>query len=111
MLRRPFAVEGTTAAFGEWLRRFVTANDPSLATQRERYSTLLIPTLVLWGERDSLTPIDQGRDLVALIPAAKWAQLPGAGHIPAIEDPSGFDAALINFLTTAVPPSPPTTRR
>jgi len=53
---------------------------------------------VLWGARDTVTPIDQGRDIVSLIPGAAWAELPRAGHIPAIEDPSGFDAALLQFL-------------
>jgi pimeloyl-ACP methyl ester carboxylesterase len=102
MLRRPFVIQETTVSFGQWLRPFVTDTDRSLATRRELYSSLRMPTLVIWGERDSLTPIEQGRDLVGLIPGAKWAQLPRAGHIPAIEDPDGFNAALIGFLTAEV---------
>jgi pimeloyl-ACP methyl ester carboxylesterase len=98
MLRRPFVVSGTTARFGEWLLPFATTSESSMATDRTRYAGLRMPVLVLWGERDSLTPVAQGRDIAELIPAARWIALPTAGHIPAIEDPDGFDAALITFL-------------
>jgi len=98
MLQRPFVVENTTVRFGEWLRPFVTSTEGSLATRRDLYGTLRMPALVLWGARDSLTPLAQGRDLVGLIPGARWAELPRAGHIPAIEDPAGFDDALLRFL-------------
>jgi len=98
MLRRPFVVSGTTARFGEWLLPFATTTESSLATDRSRYAALRVPVLVLWGERDAVTPVSQGRDIARLIPAASWVSLPGAGHIPAIEDPDGFDQALLEFL-------------
>jgi pimeloyl-ACP methyl ester carboxylesterase len=101
MLRRPFVVSGTTARFGEWLLPFATTSETSLATDRGRYAGLRMPTLVLWGERDAVTPVAQGRDIAGLIPGARWISLPNAGHIPAIEDPAGFDAALIGFLDSA----------
>jgi pimeloyl-ACP methyl ester carboxylesterase len=62
-----------------------------------------MPTLVLWGARDEITPLAQGRDIASLIPGAAWAELPKAGHIPAIEDPAGFDAAVLQFLRERVP--------
>ncbi|MEO7181461.1 MAG: alpha/beta hydrolase [Gemmatimonadaceae bacterium] len=98
MLQRPFVVSGTTMRFGEWLLPFATNSEASLATDRERYHTLRLPVLVLWGARDAITPVAQGRDLVQLVPGATWVELPRAGHIPAIEDPTGFDAALLAFL-------------
>jgi pimeloyl-ACP methyl ester carboxylesterase len=111
MLQRPFVVDGTTARFGEWLRAFVTVNDRSLANQSESYASLRMPTLVLWGERDSLTPVDQGRHIASLIPGARVVVLPRAGHIPAIEDPAGFDSALVGFLAGAVPLQPQNAKR
>jgi pimeloyl-ACP methyl ester carboxylesterase len=104
MLRRPFVVTGTTARFGEWLLPFATTTESSLATDRARYAGLHVPTLVLWGERDAVTPVAQGRDIAAIIPGARWVSLPNAGHIPAIEDPAGFDTALIAFLATVSQP-------
>ena len=73
-----------------------------MATDRSRYATLAIPTMVLWGAKDSVTPIAQGQDLVHLIPGARWEVLPMAGHIPAIEDERSFDAALLDFLRDTV---------
>lgn len=98
MLQRPFVVDGWTHGLGEWLAPFATTRTSSMATDRSRYATLGMPVLVLWGARDSLTPISQGEDLVRLIPGARWEVLPRAGHIPAIEDEASFDAALVQFL-------------
>lgn len=101
MLQRPFVLAGTTSRFGEWLVPFATTSESSLATERARYRSLRIPALVLWGSRDAITPVAQGRDIAALIPGARWSELSRAGHIPAIEDPTGFDAALLRFLATS----------
>ena len=98
MLQRPFVLDGWTHGLGEWLAPFATTRTSSMATDRSRYATLTMPTLVLWGARDSLTPMPQGEDLVRLIRGARWEVLPRAGHIPAIEDEPSFDAALLDFL-------------
>jgi pimeloyl-ACP methyl ester carboxylesterase len=98
MLQRPFIVNGTTSAVGAWLVPFLTVRERSATTERERYKGLTMPTLVLWGARDDLTPLAQGRELASLIPGAELSILGNAGHIPAIEDPAGVNAALVGFL-------------
>ena len=98
VMQRPFALEGWTTGLGAWLEPFATTRTSSMATDRSRYATLAIPAMVLWGGRDSLTPIAQGQDLVRLIRGARLDVLPMAGHIPAIEDARSFDAALLEFL-------------
>jgi len=103
MLQRPFVLDGWTHGLGEWLAPFATTRTSSMATDRSRYATLTMPTLVLWGARDSLTPMPQGEDIVRLIRGARWEVLPRAGHIPAIEDEPSFDAALLDFLRAEAP--------
>ena len=98
MLQRPFTLRGWTPGLTGWLAPFVTTRTSSMATDRSRYPELRIPAMVLWGARDSLTPIVQGMDIARLIPNAHWEVLPAAGHIPAIEDQRSFDAALLEFL-------------
>src|SRR5688500_1220475 len=98
MLQRPFTLQGWTPGLAGWLVPFVTTRTSSMATDRSRYPALRMPTMVLWGARDSLTPMAQGMDIARLIPNAHWEVLPSAGHIPAIEDPRSFDAALLEFL-------------
>jgi pimeloyl-ACP methyl ester carboxylesterase len=53
---------------------------------------------VLWGNQDTITPIDQAADLLTLLPQASLTVLPGLGHIPQIEDPALFNDALLKSL-------------
>jgi pimeloyl-ACP methyl ester carboxylesterase len=98
MLQRPFVLQDWTPGLGAWLQPFATTRTSSMATDRARYAKLAIPTMVLWGAKDAITPIAQGQDLARLIPGARLEVLPMAGHIPAIEDERDFNAELLEFL-------------
>jgi len=98
MLQRPFVLQEWTPGLGAWLGPFATTRTSSMATDRSRYAKLAVPTMVLWGAKDSITPIAQGQDLVHLIPGARLEVLPRVGHIPAIEDERTFNSALLEFL-------------
>ena len=65
---------------------------------RKRYDTIRCPTLVVWGEADSMDPLHYGHRLAAAIPGARFVGLPGVGHTCQIEDPAGFVAAVAPFL-------------
>src|SRR5262249_33651363 len=97
MLQRPCVLQRTTLSFGEWLQPFVTTTEHSLATERARYTAVRVPTLIVWGDRDSITPVAQGHDLASLIPNAAWLELKGVGHIPAIEAAERFNRVLLEF--------------
>jgi 3-oxoadipate enol-lactonase len=79
----------------------------ALAAMRDRSSSesLLptlagLPTLVLAGEADGLTPPDQARVLAQLIPGARLSIIPGAGHLPPVEHPAATTQALREFLAS-----------
>ena len=57
-----------------------------------------IPTLVIVGEADSLTPPDPARAMAQAIPGARLATIPGAGHLPPVEQPSATTRILREFL-------------
>ncbi len=59
------------------------------------------PTLLLWGALDPLTPLEQGARMAAALPDARLVVLPRAAHIPMIEEPRRFNAALVEFLAAA----------
>ena len=99
MLQQPFAVTGTTDAFGHWLVPFATIRERSLSTDPARVRTLAMPALVIWGEKDSVTPLALGREIEQLLPNAELLVLPGIGHIPAIEDPELFNSTLVGYLS------------
>jgi pimeloyl-ACP methyl ester carboxylesterase len=63
-----------------------------------------LPLAVIWGDRDTITPLDQGRRLASLAPGATLDVLPGVGHIPQIEDPRAFQEALLRVLRRVRPP-------
>jgi pimeloyl-ACP methyl ester carboxylesterase len=63
-------------------------------------ATITCPTLVVVGEQDGLTPPAEAEKLVAGIKGAKLAKIPGAGHLPCIENPEPFNAALTEFFAS-----------
>lgn len=59
---------------------------------------IAVPTLVLVGEHDALTPPAAARALQERIPGARLQVIPGAGHLSNLENPAEFQAALLEFL-------------
>ena len=59
---------------------------------------LKVPTLVVVGEEDSLTPVEESRKMAAANPGTKLVIVPRAGHLANLEDPEAFNAALKDFL-------------
>jgi pimeloyl-ACP methyl ester carboxylesterase len=67
----------------------------------EAWST---PTLLLWGERDEIVPVAQGRALAARLGGARLEVLSGAAHPCYLDQPERFHAVLLGFLGATVPP-------
>lgn len=59
---------------------------------------LRVPTLVVVGEDDVLTPVEESRRMAAVIPGARLEIIPGAGHLSNLEQPARFNAVLTQFL-------------
>jgi pimeloyl-ACP methyl ester carboxylesterase len=57
-----------------------------------------VPTLVIVGEEDQVTPPAASEFLVKNIPGASLATIPGSGHLTNIEQPKAFNATLGAFL-------------
>lgn len=72
-----------------------------LADQRERTSAIAVPTLVLCGEEDQVTPPDLSRELAAAIPGAELELITGAGHLSNLEQPRAFNDAVGEFVGRA----------
>ena len=63
-----------------------------------RLSSLKIPTLVVWGTQDRVFPPSQAREAVARLPEGSLALIPDCGHMPHVECPDRFLAALGEFI-------------
>ncbi len=60
---------------------------------------LKMPTLVVWGTDDQVFPKDQAQAAVSRLQQGHLALIPDCGHIPQVERPELFSAALTEFLT------------
>lgn len=61
-----------------------------------------IPTLVIVGKEDRLTPPEVNRALAEGIPGADFVLVEGAGHLPPMERPATVNEALQPFLDRVV---------
>lgn len=59
-----------------------------------------VPTLLVFGEDDRLTPPEVGRIMQTKIPGAQLVIIPTAGHLSNIEQPAAFNQAVLDFLLT-----------
>ncbi|MBW1714130.1 MAG: alpha/beta hydrolase, partial [Deltaproteobacteria bacterium] len=64
----------------------------------ERFQTISIPVLVLWGEGDKVIPVKLGRRLAENIPGARLVVLPKCGHMPQEESPQETLELVKDFL-------------
>jgi 3-oxoadipate enol-lactonase len=69
-----------------------------LADQRERAHDIRVPTLVLCGTEDKVTPPALSRELAHVIPGAQLEPVEGAGHISNLERPDEFNTLVGAFI-------------
>jgi pimeloyl-ACP methyl ester carboxylesterase len=100
ILQQPATLEGSTRALAEWLPFLMVPPTDALSTRPESFATMTLPVALIWGDKDTTTPLTQGDTLQQAIPGATLAILPDVGHIPQIEDPEAFRAALVAALAS-----------
>jgi 3-oxoadipate enol-lactonase len=61
-------------------------------------ASIHVPTLVLVGDEDGITPPAVAEAMHRAIAGSQLVVVPGAGHLPNLEDPNAFDASLADFL-------------
>ncbi len=98
-LSRLNALPGTARAFARSVRDVIDwrgqrRNFLHRAHELER----LPPVLVLWGERDGLIPIAQGRAFADLLEGAVFESFESSGHYVHNERPEAVAAAIRRFL-------------
>lgn len=59
---------------------------------------IAVPTLVLVGEDDAFTPVEDARLIQERVPGATLTVIEGAAHMPNLERAKEFNAALEHFL-------------
>ena len=69
--------------------------------RRAALADIHVPTLLLAGEHDRITPPATLQAMADAVPGSRCVTLPGAGHLPQLEQPDAFDEQLLDFLRHA----------
>ncbi|MHC0431904.1 bifunctional 3-oxoadipate enol-lactonase/4-carboxymuconolactone decarboxylase PcaDC [Streptomyces sp. O3] len=98
-------------AITEWAVQMVRTTDPgcyisacealAVFDVRSELGRIAVPTLVLVGSDDQITGPAQARTLVAGIPDARLAVVPGASHLAPVEQPAAVTELLVRHFSTA----------
>lgn len=80
----------------DWRGQSITMLDRVYLTQR-------VPTLLIWGARDAVIPVEHARLAHEAMPYSSLEVFEGAGHFPFRSDPKRFIDALERFITETDP--------
>jgi pimeloyl-ACP methyl ester carboxylesterase len=100
---RPEVVETVRAIA---LRQSAPTIAAALAALRDRpdataaLGRVTVPTLILVGEHDTITPPAVAQSLAGKISGSKLVTIPGAGHLSNLENPDTYTAAVREFVTS-----------
>lgn len=70
---------------------------------RERLPDVEVPTLIVWGEKDSILPVRDANQFERLISDSRKVVMRDTGHIPMAERPQAFNDVLMDFLAETGP--------
>nr|AEM45117.1 hypothetical protein [uncultured organism] len=66
-----------------------------------KLARLRAPTLILWGEDDAITPLAMAHAFRREIAGSRLQVIARCGHLPPLEQPDEFVAAVTSFLRPA----------
>ena len=105
VLARGFASldnSGSRQAFLHTLRAVVDVGGQRVSAHDRLELAALIPSLIVWGERDSIIPVAHGEAAHAAMPGSRFEVFPGAGHMPHHADPDRFARVVGGFCDNTV---------
>jgi pimeloyl-ACP methyl ester carboxylesterase len=65
---------------------------------RERLPDIGCPTLIVWGENDTILSVRDADEYEKLIPSTRKVVMRDTGHVPQVERPAAFNELLLDFL-------------
>lgn len=67
---------------------------------RPRLGEIECPTLVVVGEQDAISPVDEMRAIAEGIPHSRFVEIADSGHMSPMEKPNEFNSAVLEFLAS-----------
>jgi 3-oxoadipate enol-lactonase len=93
-LLAPLVMSGSPGPFVAQVNAILAMSDD----MRFELPQLRVPTLVITGSQDALTPVGDAEELAELIPGAQLYVLPGAAHGLMAEAPGPFNRTVLSFI-------------
>ncbi len=91
------------AAFLATLRSVVGTSGQRVAAGDRLYLAEALPILIVWGSRDPIIPVSHAEEAHQSIPGSRLEIFDDVGHLPQLEAPARFVAALEHFLAETKP--------
>jgi pimeloyl-ACP methyl ester carboxylesterase len=98
ILQEPLVLQDATNALGDWLKDVLGPQEFSLTSDPANYQALTMPTLIVWGDSDTVIPLKEGEYLQSILPDAELVIMKGVNHIPHVEDQEKFIEIVLGFL-------------
>ena len=90
-------------AFLHTLRAVIDPGGQRVSARDRLYLAADVPTLMIWGARDRVIPVEHGRRAHQEIPGSRFVEIPGAGHFPMLDAPQQLVHELTDFITSTEP--------
>jgi pimeloyl-ACP methyl ester carboxylesterase len=90
-------------AFLHTLRGVIDPFGQRVSARDRLYLASEMPSLIVWGERDPVIPIEHGRDAHAMMPGSRFEIVAGAGHFPHLDAPRRVARALRELIAESDP--------
>jgi pimeloyl-ACP methyl ester carboxylesterase len=94
---------GSRQAFLHTVRSVIDTGGQRVSANDRLHLTAVLPTLIVWGERDSIIPPRHGRAAHEAMPGSRLEIFPDAGHLPHHQDPERFARLLVDFCASTEP--------
>jgi pimeloyl-ACP methyl ester carboxylesterase len=90
-------------AFLRTLRGVIDAGGQSVSATGRLYLAAAVPSLILWGDRDRIIPVEHARRAHELMPGSRLEIFEKAGHFLHVEEPVRFAEVLAAFIAETEP--------
>jgi pimeloyl-ACP methyl ester carboxylesterase len=91
---------GARQAFLHTVRSVIDTRGQRVSAQDRLHLAAVLPTLIVWGEQDSIIPAAHGEAAHEAMPGSRLELFAGAGHMPHHYDPERFAAVLADFCAS-----------
>ena len=94
---------GNRHAFARTLRSVVDPSGQAVSAHDRLYLSSGLPTLILWGRRDRLIPVEHAAAAHEAIRGSELVIFEDSGHFPHVDEPEHFVDVLAEFVDTTEP--------